>query len=85
LASIAALLLLNSFAFAADTYKVDTAHTPVTFFVRHLGINNVKGKFKDFEGALMLESDTLKEASGTIQAKSIDTGIEKRDDHLGPA
>lgn len=82
LASVAALLLLNSFAFAADTYKVDPAHTSVTFSVRHLGINNVKGKFNQFEGALVLEGDTLKEASGTIQVKSIDTGVEKRDNHL---
>ena len=79
------LLLLNSFAFAADTYKVDPAHTSVTFSVRHLGINNVKGKFNEFEGALVLEGETLKEASGTIQAKSIDTGVEKRDNHLRSA
>src|SRR2546429_3240286 len=82
LASVAALLLLNSFAFAADTYKVDPLHTSVTFSVRHLGINNVKGKFNQFEGALVLEGDTLKEASGTIQVKSVDTGVEKRDNHL---
>jgi polyisoprenoid-binding protein YceI len=66
LTSIAAALLLGSLAHAADTYKVDPLHTSVSFSVRHLGINNVKGKFKEFEGALVLESETLKEASGTI-------------------
>ena len=85
LASIAATLLLGSFAHAADTYKVDPLHTSVSFSVRHLGINNVKGKFKEFEGTLMLEGDTLKEASGTIQVKSVDTGVEKRDNHLRTA
>ena len=85
LASIAATLLLGSFAHAAETYKVDPLHTSVSFSVRHLGINNVKGKFKEFEGALMLEGDTLKEASGTIQVKSVDTGVEKRDNHLRTA
>jgi len=85
LASIAATLLLGSFAHAAETYKVDPLHTSVNFSVRHLGINNVKGKFKEFEGALMLEGDTLKEASGTIQVKSVDTGVEKRDNHLRTA
>jgi polyisoprenoid-binding protein YceI len=85
LATIAATLLLGSFAHAAETYKVDPLHTSVSFSVRHLGINNVKGKFKEFEGALMLEGDTLKEASGTIQVKSVDTGVEKRDNHLRTA
>src|SRR6058998_1324285 len=87
LATIAATLLLGSFAHAAETYKVDPLHTStsVNFSIRHLGINNVKGKFKEFEGALMLEGDTLKEASGTIQVKSVDTGAEKRDNHLRTA
>ena len=85
LASVAAVLLLSSFAHAADTYKVDPMHTSVSFSVRHLGINNVKGKFKEFEGALVLEGDTLKEASGTIQVQSVDTGVEKRDNHLRTA
>ena len=85
LASVAAVVLLNSFAFAADTYKVDPLHTSVSFSVRHLGINNVKGKFKEFEGALVLEGDTLTEASGTIQVQSVDTGVEKRDNHLRTA
>lgn len=85
LASIAAVLLLNSFSFAADTYKVDPLHTSVSFSVRHLGINNVKGKFKEFEGALVLEGDRLKEASGTIHVQSVDTGVEKRDNHLRTA
>jgi polyisoprenoid-binding protein YceI len=85
LASLAATLLLSSFAHAADTYKIDPLHTSVSFSVRHLGINNVKGKFKEFEGALVLEGDTLKEASGTIQVQSVDTGVEKRDNHLRTA
>ena len=85
LASVGAVLLLNSLTFAADTYKVDPLHTSVSFSVRHLGINSVKGKFKEFEGALVLEGDTLKEARGTIQVPSVDTGVEKRDNHLRTA
>ena len=79
---VVAALLFPSITFAADTYKVDPAHTSVTFSVRHLGINSVKGRFKEFDGALVLDGDALKEASGTIQVKSVDTGVEKRDDHL---
>jgi len=85
LASVGAVLLLNSLTFAADTYKVDPLHTSVSFSVRHLGINSVKGKFKEFAGALVLEGDTLMEARGTIQVPSVDTGVEKRDNHLRTA
>jgi len=85
LASIAAAFLLSSSANAADTYKIDPAHTTITFSVRHLGINNVKGKFKEFEGAVVLDNGTITEASGTIQVKSVDTGVPQRDDHLRTA
>jgi polyisoprenoid-binding protein YceI len=68
--------------FAADTYKIDPAHTGITFSVRHLGINNVKGRFKDFAGTVTLDGKVIKEANGTIQVASIDTEVQQRDDHL---
>jgi polyisoprenoid-binding protein YceI len=69
-------------AYAADVYKIDPAHTSITFSVRHLGINNVKGRFKDFAGTVALDGKTIKEANGTIQVASIDTEVQQRDDHL---
>jgi polyisoprenoid-binding protein YceI len=81
----AALLILGSFASAADTYKIDPAHTTITFSVRHLGINSVKGQFKEFAGSIVVENDTIKAASGTIQVKSVETGVRQRDDHLRTA
>jgi polyisoprenoid-binding protein YceI len=83
--SIAAVLLLGSSAYAADTYKVDPAHTTVTFSVRHLGINDVKGQFKEFAGEIVVDNGAVTGASGTIQVKSVDTGVQKRDDHLRTA
>jgi polyisoprenoid-binding protein YceI len=85
LASIAAVLLLSPFAYAADTYNIDPAHTSISFSVRHLGLNNVKGQFKEFAGAIVLDDGKITEASGTIQVKSVDTGVQKRDDHLRTA
>lgn len=85
LASIAVALLLSSSAIAADTYKIDPAHTTITFSVRHLGINSVKGQFKEFAGSIVVENKTIKEATGTIQVKSVDTGVQQRDDHLRTA
>jgi polyisoprenoid-binding protein YceI len=67
---------------AADTYNIDPAHSTVAFAVAHLVINTVHGKFNEFTGSVSLEGNAVKDATGTIQAKSIDTGIEKRDNHL---
>jgi polyisoprenoid-binding protein YceI len=69
-------------AFAADTYNLDPNHSTVGFSVSHLVINNVHGKFKEFSGTVVVDDKTIKEAKGTIEVKSIDTGITKRDDHL---
>jgi polyisoprenoid-binding protein YceI len=66
----------------ADTYKIDPMHSNVGFGVTHMVINTVHGKFNEFSGTLTLEGASIKEATGSIQAKSIDTGIERRDNHL---
>src|SRR6266436_2451195 len=81
-------VLVGSTAFALDTYKVDTAHSTVGFSVDHLVINTVHGRFRQFDGSIVIDPDNgnaLKEASATIQAMSIDTDIAKRDDHLRSA
>jgi polyisoprenoid-binding protein YceI len=85
LTSIAATLLLGSVAYATDTYNIDPAHTSIGFSVRHLGLNNVKGQFKEFAGAIVLDDGKIAEARGTIQVKSVDTGVQQRDNHLRTA
>ena len=85
LTSIAAALLFSSVAYAADTYKIDPAHTSISFSVRHLGLSNVRGQFKEFAGTVVLDEGKITEASGTIQVKSVDTGVQQRDNHLRTA
>lgn len=70
---------------ADGTYAIDPAHTFFTFSVRHLGINSVKGHFDEFAGTIVMDQGALKEAQSAIQVKSIDTGVEQRDDHLRSA
>jgi polyisoprenoid-binding protein YceI len=77
-----ASLLLLAHAEAADTYKIDPAHTSVGFSVRHMGVSNVKGHFDEFAGAVVLDGGSIQTANATIQVKSVNTGIEKRDNHL---
>ena len=83
LAAVAVLLL--SKANATDNYKIDPAHTRLGFSVRHMGVSNVKGHFHEFVGSLVLDNGSIQEANATIQVKSVNTGIEKSDNHLRTA
>ena len=76
----AAALIRNTRA--ADTYQVDPAHSTIGFSIAHLVINEVKGRFGEFTGTVVLAGPNLVDIHGIIQVKSIDTGIAKRDDHL---
>jgi len=68
----------------ATPHNIDKGHTDVGFSVKHLMITNVKGNFKDYNGALDFDykSKTFNSLEATIKSASIDTGIEKRDNHL---
>src|SRR6266481_756014 len=72
-------ILLAKSGLASDTYNIDPVHSYVGFSVSHLVISNVKGKFNDVKGSVVLDDKTIKEAKGTIQVKSLDTGNAKRD------
>lgn len=80
-------LILSFNALAADTYVVDGAHSSIGFSVKHMVINNVKGHFGEFAGTVIYDPDDASQfkADGTIQVKSIDTGIAARDEHLRSA
>ncbi len=78
-------VLASAPALAADTYNIDPVHTTVGFAVTHLVINTVHGKFTDFTGSVSLDGTAVQDAKATIQAKSINTGIDKRDTHLRSA
>jgi polyisoprenoid-binding protein YceI len=72
---------------AADTYEIDPAHSSIGFSISHLVISKVKGKFNEFTATLAYDAEAkaLKEAGATIKTASIETGIQKRDDHLRSA
>ncbi len=80
--NVAAALLLAGSALMGATYEVDVSHSSVAFKVRHMMVSNVKGHFKDFSGTYELTDGVLKSLNGTVDVKSVDTGIEKRDAHL---
>jgi polyisoprenoid-binding protein YceI len=69
---------------ASTTWNLDTAHSEVTFKVKHLVISTVSGKFKNFSSALSTEGDDFSSAkiSFELESASLDTGMEMRDNHL---
>jgi polyisoprenoid-binding protein YceI len=72
---------------AADMYVTDPMHTSVSFTVRHLTIYKVRGKFNEFSGTIMYDENDMTKSSmqGTIQAASLNTDNEKRDNDLRSA
>ena len=68
---------------AVGTYDIDVSHTRLGFAVRHMAVSKVRGEFKDFTGTLELAEDpTASKISVTIQAVSVNTNDENRDNHL---
>jgi polyisoprenoid-binding protein YceI len=68
-------------------YKIDPAHSTIGFAIRHLEINWIEGRFKDFTGTIRYDDSDITKSSVEFMAKieSIDTGVEGRDKHLRTA
>ncbi len=67
-------------------WQFDPAYTTVEFVIRNLWYN-VKGRFTELEGVIVLDEDDVSRSSvtATIKARSIDTGNKSRDEHMrGP-
>jgi polyisoprenoid-binding protein YceI len=61
-------------------WQVDPVHTVVEFRVRHLMIATVKGRFRDFDGAIV--PNDVPSVAGTIRVGSLETLDARRDEHL---
>jgi polyisoprenoid-binding protein YceI len=74
----------TAYAQLTGDYDLDVAHTRLGFTARHAMVTKVRGSFKQFEGRLHLDGDDPSKSSGEviIDAASIDTGSEQRDEHL---
>lgn len=76
--------LLGATLLSATPHTLDNSHSSVEFKVKHLMISNVKGDFKEFSGIIDFDYKTkiFNKFEGIVKTASIDTGIEKRDNHL---
>ncbi|HVQ89791.1 MAG TPA: YceI family protein [Mycobacteriales bacterium] len=66
------------------TWDVDPSHTRLGFGVRHAMVATVKGHFAVFSGVLHLDHAEPSKSSAEVEidAASINTGNQQRDDHL---
>ena len=71
---------------APGTYVLDASHTDVGFSVRHLMVAKTKGRFAGVSGTVVIADDPLASSvEVTIDAASVDSRDDKRDEHLRSA
>ena len=65
-------------------WAIDPAHTQVSFTVKHMMFAKVRGQFGTLEGDIVFSEGSPADSSAraVIQAASIDTGNDDRDEHL---
>jgi polyisoprenoid-binding protein YceI len=70
-----------------QTWTIDPAHTLVEFSTKHMMITTVKGRFADVAGTITIDElePSRSAAEVTLQAASISTSNEMRDEHLRSA
>lgn len=74
-------------ASAAETFTVDPVHSSVVFRIKHLDVSYFHGRFNNISGSFTLDPADPAQAKFdfTVKADSLDTGIDKRDQHVkGP-
>lgn len=66
------------------TYSFDKTHSFIGFQVKHYGLIDVPGYFRDFTGTVNYDETDPSKSSVEFSAKmtSVDTGVAKRDEHL---
>lgn len=85
-ALLSAFLVAATALAAAETFVLDKVHSSVSFRIRHV-VSMVDGRFTDYDGKIWIdrEKPAASKVEFTIQAASINTGNEKRDNHLKSA
>lgn len=74
-------------ALAAGTWVGDPVHSDISFKVRHMGVGKVRGTFALASARLTLDDSgaTGARVSAVIDAASVHTGNEQRDQHVRSA
>ncbi len=81
---LAASLSAAPLAAQASTWTIDSAHSGVGFQIKHLGVSTVRGSFSGVNGTVVWDdkNPASSHVDAVIDAKTVSTGQEKRDEHL---
>lgn len=72
--------------YIVGTWDIDPVHSEVSFVVRHMVVSKVRGRFDKFQGVIVLADDPFRStAEATIEAASVNTNQEQRDQHVRSA
>lgn len=84
--AVCLMLAVPAFSFAT-TWNIDPDHSNVGFKVKHLMVSNVKGNFGKYTGVVEINDKdvTKSKVDVSIDTASINTNVQKRDDHLRSA
>lgn len=71
----------------SGVYEFDKAHSSIGFRIKHMGLVEVPGFFRDFTGTINYDAKDVSKSSVNFTAKmeSVDTGVAPRDKHLRSA
>jgi polyisoprenoid-binding protein YceI len=73
-------------SYTAGTWDIDPVHSDVSFTVRHMMVSKVRGRFGTFSGEITTGQEvTASSVTATLDATSIDTNNEQRDNHIRSA
>src|ERR1700745_4512853 len=70
---------------AAGRWAIDPVHSSINFWVRHLMVSKVRGKFDNFSGAIVVAEDGTPSVHAEIAVDSVTTGNGQRDAHVKSA
>jgi polyisoprenoid-binding protein YceI len=71
---------------APGRWVIDPAHSSIEAIARHMMVSKVRGRFESFSGTVQVGDDPTESAIDiSIDAKSINTNEEQRDQHLRSA
>ncbi len=84
LAVVAFGLVMPGANAASDEWTIDPMHSAAHFSIKHMMISTVRGGFGKVTGTVNYDGKNLAKAkvNANIDAKTINTGEEKRDEHL---
>ena len=72
--------------YVAGIWDIDSAHSDVSFSVRHMMVSKVRGRFNNVSGRLVTAADLLNSSvTADIDVNSFDTGNAQRDEHVRSA